>query len=295
MHNFILKVIAVPMKQNKLLQQVIRSIGKRGRCSLDALYTDICPRFGVNKDVLERAILELDEQGIAFLAGNDEVSLTTYGISSYELLCERLKSRRARKLEQKCKESREVQIRRKKLQTLEVHERIKEMVGRLAYLLGKVYKVEYVLCEAVRVDIVWYDSSTSLFPSHAFEVQNHGESKNAIHNLEACRRRFPSCKVYLIVREEKEIGQIESLLANERNTIVVLRVAKMEQWLGCLEQIGETNRLRLMKHFNEKSVFNTIPISIRQGISKTIDELRDLGIYHESAVMIHTNKISSEY
>ncbi|RJO62940.1 MAG: hypothetical protein C4542_01265 [Dehalococcoidia bacterium] len=273
------------MKHDRLLQHIINFVGGRGQCSLDVINADMGSCFSLNKDTLESAILELDKLGLVILKGNNEVVLSRVGVLRYEGLRAGLERRYARKLEQKKEKSKEGQIRRKKLQSLEIHDNIKNKMGHLAFLLGKVYKPEYVLCDPVRVDIVWYDSSTSRFPSHAFEIQNHGESKNAIHNLEACKRYFPSCKVYLVVREEKEVKQIETLLASERNTISVLRAEQVERWLDCLTQIDKANRLRLLKQKNQKWFFKPVPSGIRQQVENTINELNTLGIYSETKVM----------
>ena len=58
--------------------------------------------------------------------------------------------------------------------------------------------------------------------SNAFEVQNHGDLKNAIHNLEAVGRQYPSCKLCLVVCDGKDLKAAKHMLGVTFNKSIKL-------------------------------------------------------------------------
>lgn len=113
---------------------------------------------------------------------------------------------------------------------------MKLQLDEIGRLLGKQSKQEHTIARSVRLDTVWFVNPSNI--SHAFEVQNNGELKNAIHNLVVTRQRYPACRLYLVAVDEGEMKTIKLMLEELGTPFVnVVKGSEMDRLLRYLKQI----------------------------------------------------------
>lgn len=194
-------------------------------------------------------LLELDDIGILQLRTNSHLRLTPAGLDEYKSTAAHMELKQKGKAQRiSIKEKKRI-IEQQKAASRSKHDELKLQLGRLAFILGRTWKQEHELVKGgpVVLDLVWYGKSQRII-THAFEVQHRGEWKNAIGNLEAARRYYRDCKLFLLVYSEKQIAQIQHLLGAQMNvSIHVLRVRQLQEWLRILETIPEDIRPKLVE------------------------------------------------
>lgn len=244
------------LNTHRLVNHIIDTLGKRGPCGEQDLKAEIGNLYsglpaGVRNSALETALLELNGRGIVEFKRGDQIALTQAGNSEYKSLTARVELKRTRKNHKVKLDLKKREVQEKRAKSLEVHDKLKLDLGQLAHLLGHTWKPEHELVKGgpVRLDLVWYGSA--LQPTHAFEVHHKAGAsgwKNAVGNLEAAKRHYPACRLFLVVHNEKEIGPIRDLLgAQLNNTVKVLRVAQMREWLAILEKVPDDIRPHLVE------------------------------------------------
>ncbi len=242
------------LKRRQLRKTVITLLGSqeyefqpRLRAAIKKNYTNI-EETKVDS-AIETLLLELEESGIIQLKPDDLIALTESGINEHKLLMKEQRQKHRNKSRKSALKMKILVTEKKKKESRDVHERLKKQLGRLAVLLGKTWKQEYQLVKdgPVILDMVWYAKPSQLEISHAFEVQHRGEWKNAIGNLEAVNRRYPKCKLFVLVFNEKQINPIHNLLGTQMNTCIqIIKVSQLQKWLDLLEQIPEKSRLQFI-------------------------------------------------
>ncbi len=241
------------LNTHRLVNHIIDTLGKRGlyseqdlRAEIRSLYSSL--PLTVIDSALETALLELNGRGIVEFKRGDQIALTQAGNCEYKSFAARAELKRTRKNHKVKLDLKKREVQEKRAGSLEVHDKLKLDLGQLAHLLGHTWKPEHELVKGgpVRLDLVWY--GRSLQPTHVFEVQHRGGWKNAIGNLEAAKRRYPACKLFLVVHSEKQLGPISDLLGTQLNTSVrVLKVTQVKEWLTVLEQIPDRVRPRAVE------------------------------------------------
>jgi hypothetical protein len=245
-------------RRNQLRKRLICLIGKyvidrprscpEGDLKADVrrFYADLPPtRIDAAVDDL---LLELDEKGILQLGVNNQLRLTQAGPDEYKSIAVDMELKQKKKAQRVVLRQKEEIIEQQKAESKSVHEKLKVQLGQLAHFLGRTWKQEHELVKGgpVILDLVWYGKSRRI--THAFEVQHRGQWKNAIGNLEAAKRYYPDCNLFLLVHSEKQIVPIQRLLGAEMNaSIHVLRVRQLQDWLRILETIPEDMRPKLIE------------------------------------------------
>jgi hypothetical protein len=198
---------------------------------------------------VETLLLEMDYGGLVEIDAGSHIVLTELGKSEQKSVAARMELKQRKKAQRTDHRRRRLEIEQKKTVSKDMHERQKLQLSRLAFLLGKPWKQEHPLVKGgpVILDLVWYKSPHKTEISHAFEVQHRGEWKNAIGNLEAIKRYYPSCKLFLVVHNERQISPIRDLLGAQLNTsIKVLGVPQIRGWVDVLERVPEKIRPQLI-------------------------------------------------
>jgi hypothetical protein len=209
---------------------------------------------------IDALLLELEEDGVIELKPGNRVVLTEAGKSQQKRSVVDAGFKQGKKARQVELELKRLEIEKKKKASKEVHEKLKQQLGQLAILLGKAWEQEYQLIKSgpVVLDLVWYKKPSQLKISHAFEVQHRGDWKNAIGNLEAVNRRYPDCKLFILVFNEKQIRGIQHLLGGRMSTLIkVIKVSQLRKWVDVLEQV---------------------PYKTRSQIVFTVDDMRNSGL-----------------
>lgn len=227
------------MKNSKLSRNILKVLGEKKTLSREELRYIIRNYYSVYRQdevysSFDKQILELRERGKVYISSGDEVRLTKRGQAHYEQL---LAIRRRRQEGRK----RNSLTKRKGSNTRSVHEEIKDKVVELGKLLGKECRNEYRLVQGVILDTVWYENNadtTSI--SHAFEVQNNGDIKNAICNLYITRRHHPNCRLYLVTNDEEDYIGAVRLLGLEKSESINVVLAK--DILGCSDDLTKASQ-----------------------------------------------------
>ena len=183
---------------------------------------------------VDKQLLEMHERGEIYISSDDVVRLTKKGQEKYEQLLET--QRKQRELR-----DRNNLTKQKAAKTKRVHDEIKEKMAEFGELLGKECENEYRLMPSVILDTVWYRSDTDTNSlSHAFEVQNNGDIKNAICNLYITRIHHPNCKLYLVINDEKDYIAVGQLLGPEIGESINVVLAK--DILGCHDELTKARK-----------------------------------------------------
>lgn len=217
------------------------------KAQIRKLYTNI-PTTEVDS-AIETLLLELEEGGIIRLKPDNRVVLTELGKSEQESLVAHSELKQRKTLRQIELKITRAETEKKKKSSKEVHEQLKLQLGQLAALLGKTWEQEYQLIKGgpVVLDLVWHEKANQLWISHAFEVQHRGDWKNAIGNLEAVNRRYPRCKLFILVFHEMQVSGIQNLLGGRMNSSInVIEVSQLRKWLGILGQVPDKVRSQIV-------------------------------------------------
>ena len=223
----------MPIKLSGFKYNLLRVLTKYpDGLSEEAARQALAGSYGRQELPLDQAALELHEEGFLTLASDKILVLSDGGRSTVQEAAHRKEAGRL------ARSKKRLRI-KAGLVTRELHEALKAKVAELGHMLGMNWEMEKGLVEGgnVRLDIVWFsDASRSI--SHAFEVQNRGDWKNAIGNLEAVRRYFPECKLFLVVSQEKEIETILKLLGEKMDdSIRVIPGDNPEKWHDILRKV----------------------------------------------------------
>ena len=239
--------------RNRLIKKIIHLVGKNGELLEKDLMKEVIKVYqniseSVVNSTVEAIILELEESGICQIQNGGRITLTETGLGEYKSILVRKEFKQQRQTKKIAANQKRQEIQQKKASSRDIHEESKLQLGELSRLLGKTWKQEHELVKGgpVRLDIIWYSNNDQI--THAFEVQHRGEWKNAIGNLEAVKRRYPKCQLYLVVHNEKQISSIQQLLGAQLNvSIKVLKVAQVKDWLNVLRRTPENIRTRLVE------------------------------------------------
>lgn len=246
---------------SKLRRRIVLLLGKQRQCieedikaAIRAVYLGISPRE--SDSAVESAILQMQENGLVELGTNDQVLLTESGLRQYEIILSREEARLQKRKEKVARRKRDAGVKLQRNLSRERHSNLKEQLGQLGIVIGMYgWATEYPLVKGgpVILDTVWYASRSSGI-THAFEVQNRGDWKNAIGNLEATKRRYGQCKTFLVVSNESEIKPISQLLgARMDESIEVMRATEIEQWLEVLNKTSLKLRSHMLRKVLEAS------------------------------------------
>lgn len=188
-------------------KNVVYLLGKKENQSLQnlkaesrRLYTNM-PATDVDL-ATETLLLELDECGVTQIYAGNRIMLTELGKSEHKSAAAQVELKQRKRAQRSELKHRRLVMKEEKACSKSIHEKLKLQLGQLAFLLGKAWKQEHQLVKGgpVILDFVWYANPQKPKISHAFEVQHRGGWKNAIGNLEAARRYYPDCKLFLVVR-----------------------------------------------------------------------------------------------
>lgn len=244
-------------KQSGLRKHIICLLGETKdlpelslKTELRKLYTGL-PATNVDSAV-DTLLLELEEKRIVQIETGDRIGLTEAGEIEYKSIIAVLEQKKKRRAQLDNDKLIKQALKQKKMVSKAFHEEVKNQLAKLAHLLGKTWKQEHELAQdgPVKLDIVWYPNPPDKI-SHAFEVQHRGNWKNAIGNLEAVKRWNPDCRLFLVVHDEKQITTIKRLLGIQlNNSIMIIRVSQVQDWLGVLGKISDDKRPRIIDAIN---------------------------------------------
>ena len=198
-------------QQAKLRARLIQIIGKKKVCFEDDIKSELIQVYQSmpTDEVDQRIKTILDELMLSGQAKTDsynQVSLTETGLEEYHryLALERSKKIQIEKAKSQKREQKRLSILAQDIEPSTIHHDLEEEIRELGTLTGyRTEPKEYHLVSSVIIDVIWCRGQDI---THAFEVQNKGDWRHAIGNLDAMKRYFPNCKLYLVVHEECATG-----------------------------------------------------------------------------------------
>lgn len=225
-------------KPNKLRRHILQLLGTSGQASVTEIIGKMVgifhgyPRYAVESYVNWMLSIMMAEGRIRVIH-NDFVVLTGMGRHELAQIQALKRERREKKRLKKAAEESRAKARL-------THENVKDQLANLATIFGKVAKKECNLPDKcpIRLDLVWYDVPGGCRPSHAFEVQNNGDLKNAVINLVSWQSYYPSCQLYLIILHEELKMKAKQVLGPRLGTVIkVITVSELHSILRSLSEI----------------------------------------------------------
>lgn len=226
---------------NRVIKHIMLLVGTRSQIPMAHLRRELGKIFSslpTNEldTFIKEGLLSMVGKDVLKIDNDNLIVLTTSGHRIFHEIMEE-KQRRKRKKQFK----RLAKL--KAAKTRQVHDKVKEKLVRLGHLLGMACQMEHALIKQgpVVLDTIWYDDLDSTFAiTHAFEVQNNGNLKNAIGNLEATKRYYPSCRLYLVIVDERELNTAKQLLGPTINkSIKVVSAADMDNLNSTLKEASK--------------------------------------------------------
>ncbi len=243
------------MKPGKLCKHVILSLGERGSQSAANLRIKIKKQYYFAepiKDfnaVFKTALAQLIADKVV-KSEDGQIVLASKGLSSY-------KSYVGKNIREQNKQVKHTN-QDFPFTIKSDHERGRFYLQELAGLIGKVFKNEYKLARQVRLDHVWFLHSRTNEISHAFEIQNKGDWKNAIGDLEAAKRYHENCRLFIAVADQEEVPVIRSLLNDQKNNYIkILNLSQLHAWVEVLREMELSIR---------RQTLNTVADMLRSNI-----------------------------
>jgi hypothetical protein len=228
------------MNRGTLKKHIVLVLGEKGRRSTLDLGRQIKSQYYWTESLdifnagFNCVLRQLVSDGI-IEESTDLVALAKKGFPAYKSYVSKYEAKRPRK------NGRDNQG--EGLTPTDQHEEGKQYLKELACTLGKAFKNEHPLARSVRIDHVWFLHPLSSEITHAFEVQNKGDWKNAIGDLEAARRYHENCRLFVVVVDQKQIPTIRSLLNSQKNNHVkIVRLAQIRDWVETLKKLDSIER-----------------------------------------------------
>lgn len=225
------------IKPNGMRKNILSFLDTKGKVPLKDMKNKLRSNYQtypahIVSSSVEEQVLHLCNSGKVDLSDNDLVSLTEEGRNKYQEM--RTIKQRNRAMRHARRASAQ-----KRIQTNKVHESIKDTLAEIGQFLGKSYEKECLLIPGgpVRLDLVWYENCEM---SNAFEVQNHGDIKNAIHNLEAVGRQNPFCRLCLVICDDKDLKIAKQMLGTTLNKSI--KLVHMKDVQICHKTVAEVSR-----------------------------------------------------